>query len=151
MIINTFLMFRTFRLKWLSELSDSSGYRNVPITLASNDPEYPFGIFRVACWGFPKPQAVRLRVRPNTPFGVALRSLRSLPPAHPRRRGRRKMRCQEVYEIDRKLYFSESFPVSFFVMVRCPCWHFTVILSPTENPACSSHFPCKTICVGACL
>ena len=40
-----------------------------------------------ACWGSPKPQTYRLRVRSNTPFGVALRSLRSLAPAHPRRRG----------------------------------------------------------------
>jgi len=46
---------------------------------------------------------------------------------------------------------SQSFLVPFFVMVSCPCWHFTVILSPAENPVCSSHFPCKRICGGACL
>ena len=45
----------------------------------------------------------------------------------------------------------ESFLVPFFVMVSCPCWHFTMILSLAENPVCSSHFPCKKICGGACL
>ena len=45
----------------------------------------------------------------------------------------------------------ESFLVPFFVMVSCPCWHFMVILSPAKNPVCSSHFPCKRICGGACL
>ena len=44
-----------------------------------------------------------------------------------------------------KHYFPESALVSSFVMVSCPCWHFTVILSPAENPACSSQFACKRL------
>ena len=44
--------------------------------------------------------------------------------------------------------FPESALVPSFVIVSCPCWHFTVILSPAENPACSSQFPCNRICGG---
>ena len=47
-----------------------------------------------------------------------------------------------------KHYFPESALISSFVMVSCPCWHFTVILSPAEKPAFSSQFPCKRICGG---
>ncbi len=56
--------------------------------------------------------------------------------------GRRILRRQEIFE---------PFLVPSFVMVSCPCWHFTVILSPAEKPVCSSHLPCKTICGGVCL
>ena len=65
--------------------------------------------------------------------------------------GRRILRRQEVSVTGRKFYSSEPFRVPSFVMVSCPSWHFTVILSPAEKPAFSSHMPCKTICGGACL
>ena len=65
--------------------------------------------------------------------------------------GRRILRRQEVSMTGKKFYSSESFLVPSFVMVSCPSWHFTVILSPAEKPAFSSHLPCKTICGGACL
>ena len=45
-------------------------------------------------------------------------------------------------------YSPRSIFVPSFVMISRPCWHFTVILSPAENPACSSQFPCKRICGG---
>lgn len=142
MIINTFLMFRTFRLKWLSELSDSSGYRNVPITLASNEPEYPFRISGslVGVPPSPRPSAcasgrTRLSAWLCAPCGRLLLHIRA-------GEGRRILRRQEV---------SEPFLVPSFVMVSCPSWHFTVILSPAEKPALSSHMPCKRICGGACL
>ena len=123
----------------------------VPMEKASNEPEYPFRISGslVGVSPSPRPSAcasgrTRLSAWLCAPCGRFLLHIRA-------GEGRRKMRRQEVSGIDRKLYSSESFPVSFFVMVSCPCWHFTVILSPAEKPACSSHLPCKRICGGAFL
>ena len=47
-----------------------------------------------------------------------------------------------------KHYSFQSALVLSFVMTSFPFWYFTVILSPAENPACSSQFPCKRICGG---
>ena len=49
----------------------SVGYRNVPITLASNVLEYPFRIFQNAGWGRPQTPASSLALLANTPCGVA--------------------------------------------------------------------------------
>ena len=66
--------------------SEGVGYPGFGIPSASNVSEYPFGIFRYARWGHPKPRTGRFCVQSNTPYGVAF----SLPlvavPAHPRRK-----------------------------------------------------------------
>lgn len=66
------------------------GRQKFPMESASNARGYPFGYSRAACWGRPKPRTGRFRVRPNAPFGAALRSLRSLDCSAPR--GRRTAR-----------------------------------------------------------
>ena len=77
------------------------GYPGFGIPEASNVSEYPFGIFRYARWGHPKPRTGRFCVQSNTPYGVAF----SLPlvavPAHPHRKnGGYRRRSKSFLSVD---------------------------------------------------
>ena len=61
----------------LSEISDNMGEQCIGIS---------FSDFPIRSLGFPQAPDWPQSVQSNTPDGVALRSLRSLIPAHPRRK-----------------------------------------------------------------